>query len=209
MNLLANKNTFEKIQPIPFHIIISLQNDMKRNRFLAMVAVLATQEHLTLSLLSYSPPSLLVPMNQCPFKASRRVRTTLYRVCYAWNEGGSRLAHALHRLRTPLMECRADLGQGGDASRVTIVPTPCHNKYAWLLCLFVLHPERETSIPRPLKYNSFLVVLVSVVRVGVILPHTTKSLIGGVQNTWASGMLVSVQYVPFPPVGSSAVEVTR
>ncbi len=48
------------------------------------------------------------------------------------------------------------------------------------------------------------------VRVGVVSSsHTTKSLIGGVQNTWASGMLASVQYVPFPPVGSSAVEVTR
>jgi len=41
----------------------------------------------------------------------------------------------------------------------------------------------------------------------VIHSHTTKSLTGGVLNTSRCGTLASVQYVPFPPVGSSAVEV--
>ena len=86
-------------------------------------------------------------------------------------------------LDTPLMECIPCLGQGGDASRVALSPT--------------LRPQSSTSLALP-------------VRVGVVSSsHTTKSLTGGVQNTWASETVASLQYVPFPPVRSSAVEVTR
>ncbi len=137
---------------------------------------------LTLSLLSYSPPSLLVPCSKRPFKAVRSMRTTLYRVCYAWNEGGSQLAHALHRLRTPLMECRADLGQGGDASRVHSSPTLC------TLLISSLASWVRNKYTAPIKIHFVPSVLAPFVAV-VVQPHTTKSLTGGVLRTFPSVQL--------------------
>jgi len=111
MNLLANKNMFEKIQHVSFHNIISLKNDMKRNRFLATVAVLATQEHLTLSLLGSSSRTPTVHINQRPSKASRRVRTTLTDYATLGGEGGPAGSHALHRLGLPLRSAKHSLSR--------------------------------------------------------------------------------------------------
>ncbi len=165
MNLLANKNMFEKIQHVSFHNIISLKNDMKRNRFLATLAVLATQELLTLSLLGSSSRTPTVHMNQRSFKASRRVRTTLMDHATLEGEGGPLGSHALHRLGLPLRSAKHGLSRWRRK--------PCH------------------QCPNPLPQQTSVVVLP--VRVGVVSSsHTTKSLTGGVQNTWASGMLASV-----------------
>jgi len=260
---------------------------------------------LTLSLLGSSLRTQTVHMNQCSFKAVRRMRTTLYRICYAWNEGSPARFSRITPLGTPLMECIAYLGQGGDASRFVtshtlrsqstrmvalpvfssfravrpIVPEEhgkshkseyekkrqkeptcqvvykgivrdCYcsedigdnknktqeddtayyyrfskrkasrawvqfllrvgcvilsfllrvHKLLWHVCfLFFCTISRSLLIRNcPLRSCAFLFV---------VLPHTTKSLTGGVQNTWASETVASVQYVPFPLVGSSAVEV--
>ena len=117
---------------------------------------------LTLSLLGSSLRTLSVPTNQRSVKASRRVRTTLYRVCYAWNEGSPVECSRITPLGTPLMECRADLGQGGDASRSEMFPT--------------LRSQLSVFVTLP-------------VRVGVVCPHTTKSLTGGVLSTLAFEVL--------------------
>jgi len=153
---------------------------------------------LTLSLLSYSPPSLLVPCSKRPFKAVRSMRTTLYRVCYAWNEGGSQLAHALHRLRTPLMECRADLGQGGDASRVHSSPTLC------TLLISSLASWVRNKYTAPIKIHFVPSVLAPFVAV-VVQPHTTKSLTGGVLRTLLLGLYTDRSLVSFVKVVVMAV----
>jgi len=103
--------------------------------------------HLTLSLLGSSLRTLTVPMNQCSFKASRRVRTTLYRICYAWNEGSPSGFSRITPLGTPLMECRAYLGQGGDASRVDSSTSPG--------CLLNASPTSSTRTHRATKKIAF------------------------------------------------------
>ena len=156
MNLLANKNMFEKIQHVSFHNIISLKNDMKRNRFLATLAVLATQELLTLSLLGSSSRTLTVPMNQRSFKASRRVRTTLIQHVTLEGEGGPAGSHALHRLGLPLRSAKHAVSRWRRK--------PCRNVLNPLS-----QPARVPALP---------------VRVGVVpSSHTTKSLTGGVLST--------------------------
>jgi len=132
--------------------------------------------NLTLSLLGSSLRTLSVPMNQCPFKASRRVRTTLYRVCYAWNEGSPVGFSRITPLGTPLMECIADLGQGGDASRVHSSPTLC------TLLISSLASWVRNKYTAPIKIHFVPSVLAPFVLV-VVQPHTTKSLTGGVLRT--------------------------
>ena len=121
--------------------------------------------HITLSLLGSSSRPQTVPMNNCPPKASRRVRTTLIDHATLEGEGGPVGHHALHRLGLPLRSAKHGLSRWRRK--------PCH------------------QCPNPLPQQTSVVVLP--VRVGVVSSsHTTKSLTGGVQNTWASGMLASV-----------------
>jgi len=163
--ITINKNTFQQTQNTSPITVGSWQQGGK----------------CLLSELSSSLRTQTVQHEPCSSKASRRVRTTLYRTWYAWNEGGLIVDACITSLETPLMECLPCLGQGGDASRVTLFPTP--------------FPQSSTSLALP-------------VCVGVVSSsRTTKSLTGGTQNTWASETVASVQYVPFPLVGSSAVEV--
>ena len=125
----------------------------------------------TLSLLGSSLRTLAVGMNLRPNKASRRVRTTLYRVCYAWKEGSPVGFSRITPLGTPLMESRAHLGQGGDASRI----------------------DTSTSPRTP---RTILAALPA--RVGVSSSHTTNSLIGGVQNTCPSETIGECRTVGVP-----------
>jgi len=140
-----------------------------------------------LSELISSLRTLNVGMSKRSIEASRRVRTTLYRTWYAWNEGGISRTACITSLDTPLMECIPCLGQGGDASRVTPSPT--------------LRPQSSPSLALPVrvgaasatwarnKYTatikiqfSSVVLLSAYVKLGN-QPHTTKSLTGGVLNT--------------------------
>jgi len=139
-------------------------------------------ENLTLSLLGSSLRTLSVPMNQPPFKASRRVRTTLIQHGTLEVRGVPLGSHALHRLGLPSLHANHAV------SRWRRKP-----------CRTVLIPlSQQTRVPA------------LPVRVGVVpSSHTTKSLTGGVQNTSEYGTLASVQYVPFPLVWSGSVEVTQ
>ena len=84
------------------------------------------------------PPSLLTPSMKRPINAVRRMRTTSYCVCYAWNEGSPIECLRITPLGTPLMECRADLGQGGDASSLpSSHPFLLKYKILTQLCVYV------------------------------------------------------------------------
>jgi len=155
---------------------------------------------LTLSLLGSSLRPFTVPMNQRSGKASRRVRTTLYRIGYAWNEGSPGRFSRITPLGTPLMECIAYLGQGGDASRVASSPTlrplllssptvrarthrttPILFKKAGLHEWFSLGLRSAASKPHFSKYIGLV----------VLQPHTTKSLTGGVLRTLSASVSCS------------------
>ncbi len=114
--------------------------------------------HITLSLLGSSSRPQTVPMNYCPSKASRRVRTTLIDHATLEGEGGPFGHHALHRLGLPLRSAKHGL------SRWRRKPYPI--------------------VPNPLFQQANVVALP--VRVGVSSSHTTKSLTGGVLSTCVS-----------------------
>jgi len=228
---------------------------------------------LTLSLLGSSSRTLSVPMNNRPFKASRRVRTTLIQHVTLEGEGGPAGSHALHRLGLPLRSAKHAVSRwrrkpcsyvlnpllqqtsvvtlpvrvatlrgkrrmqetllsqclkkveyvknGGNShqdekgSPIETPKTFCKEQYSTYQCKQIESQSNQVVSSLVHGVPLFLLHVIEQLRsfnavcVGVSSSHTTKSLIGGVQNTWASGMLASVQYVPFPPVGSSAVEVTR
>ena len=133
----------------------------------------------TLELLGSSSRTLSVHMNQCPFKASRRVRTTLKDHVTLGIEGVPTLHLSPSAAWDSLYVVLNMVCQGGDASRVPNVPTP----FSHLSAFPTSHPftpctlgrwdagpareggvtapyGRETSIPRPLKYILLPYVLV-------------------------------------------------
>jgi hypothetical protein len=155
-----------------------------------------------LSELISSLRTLSVHMNQRSLKASRRVRTTLYRTWYAWNEGGISWTACITSLDTPLMECIPCLGQGGDASRVTLSPTlrphqrtlravPAHvgvgfrnaSNVSFRNVLLKRNSWSRNKYSATINIQTVPSVLASLVLVAV-QPRTTKSLTGGTQNTW-------------------------
>ncbi len=168
-------------QYLSFHIIISYHTAMKRNMFPAIVGGWPG-ETLTLELLGSSSRTLTVPMNQCPFKASRRVRTTLIHHATLGIEGVPALLLSPSAAWDSLYIVLSMVCQGGDASRVQLVPTPLSHVHtsstlnprtpctlgrldAGLVCergVPGLH-GCETSIPQPLKYIPLSFVLFSLV----------------------------------------------
>ena len=125
----------------------------------------------TLELLGSSSRSLTVPMNQRPFKASRRVRTTLRDHATLGIEGVPTLHLSPSAAWDSLYVVLSMVCQGGDASRMTNVPASLSHLSAFQTmntctsCTLerwdarcareggVTAPHgRETSIPRPLKY---------------------------------------------------------
>jgi len=118
-----------------------------------------------------------VPMNTRPIKASRRVRTTLYRTWYAWNEGGSsgfiasRRWNPLHGMltmsrsrwrRKPCRHVPMPLSHRSTSPTLnTFTPCTLGRLNAGSSCVGgVPRPHGcETSIPQPLKYILFSFVL--------------------------------------------------
>ncbi len=135
-------------------------------------------ETLTLELLGSSSRTLPFHMNQRPIKASRRVRTTLMHHATLGRGGVPAVLLSPSAAWDSLSVVLSMVGQGGDASRVTNVPTPLSHLSAFpTLHTFTpctlarwyagpareggvpLSQGRETSIPRPLKYMPLPCVL--------------------------------------------------
>ena len=140
----------------------------------------------TLELLGSSSRTQTVPMNQRSIKASRRVRTTLRDHATLGIEGVPTLHLSPSAAWDSLYEVLSMVCQGGDASRMTNVPTslshlsafltmntftPCTLERWYARCAReggVTAPHgRETSIPRPLKYIPLPCVLFVLVESGV------------------------------------------
>ena len=98
----------------------------------------------TLELLGSSSRTLTVPMNQCPFKASRRVRTTLIHHATLGIEGVPTLLLSPSAAWDSLYVVLSMVCQGGDASRITNVPAPLSHLSAFP----TLNPRTPCTLAR-------------------------------------------------------------